>query len=63
MEEHAIDVLSRCICIMEIGQTSIDKGHFSKGSKVRDVLDVMMREELQHMRQHRNRETRVCHMQ
>lgn len=64
MADHVIDVLPRYHRIMEIGQTSIDRGLFLNGTEVRDVVDAMATETLQYRRQHMNRgsRVRVCHM-
>lgn len=42
MADHVFDMLSRCLRIIEIEQTSINKWLFLDDSEVRDVLDAIM---------------------
>lgn len=42
MAYHVVDVLPRCICIVEIKQLSIDREPFPNGSELRDVLYAIM---------------------
>lgn len=50
-------VLSRCCRIMEIAQTCIDKGIFSNGSEMKEVLNIIMmeaRDTMIYYRQHQS---------
>lgn len=44
MSDNIVDVLPRCIYIMESGKMGIGKGLFPDSSEARDVVGAMMAE-------------------